>query len=150
MNNLSSDVVKHIFGFLEPKGAHRFSLTSKRNALCAKYHFKHPFRKGSLVYVNRFGLWTDLYRVVEANEDVCYLQKVTWRHSAKMLYDNGTHSLWKPLRYTEDNAVLWRPQRYLNMFSKYAFCAKGALKHGEFILRPTDSADASMGRLLMD
>ena len=147
--SLSSDVVKHIMTFLEPRSVHRLSLTSKQNATCAKHFFKHPYTKGSLVVVDRFGFWTDLYRVVAANAVFVYLQKVTWRHSLKALFDDGEHCLWKPKRFKEDDPVMWRPVRYTNLFQKYAFRGKGALKHGEWTLRPTDSSDCSIGRLLM-
>ena len=65
------------------------------------------------------------------------------------LFDDGKHCMWKPKRFTQQDPVMWKPARYTNMFQKYAFRGKGALKHGEWILHPNDSTDVSIGRLLM-
>ena len=133
---LSGDVLQNVTTFLDPKSVHNLSQTCKWNAKNAKEYFKHPFRKGTLVYVDRFGYWTDFYRVIGSNNTFVYIQRVTWSNTAKRLFDNGESCMWKPVRYS-------------NRFQKYSFKGSGALKHGEWILRPTDSSDVSFGRLLM-
>ena len=133
--NLPGDVIKHIMTFLEDKSVHHLSLTCKQNAMCAKHHFNHPYRKGSLIYMQRFGYWTYVYRVLASNERFVYLQRVIWSATVGQFLDSGEQMQCKPVRY-------------LNPLAKYSFIAAGALKHGEWTVRSTGCDDIGIGRLL--
>ena len=133
--NLSADAAQHVLSYLTSKEVHKLSQSCKEANAWSRMYFRHPFRRGKQVSVDRFGQCVDTYRVVCANHYFVYMQPVTYSFTARRHFDNGECEVWNPVRYE-------------NPFAKFSFFGKGALKHGEWTVKPVDSMDPRLGRIL--